>query len=118
MSNYNKNLYDKVYKHAIDSLVEVKYLYAEMFVGLILACYNRYPVKQEAIDACKDALIEQLYDGMDIEFEDEKLVKPRWLVIIKHDCGKYQIRYNPAELCSCAGQTPVSTINPVDKPKL
>ena len=96
----------------------------EVIASISLDTLTRYqpilkkldPEKREKMFAVLDSPL-SLNDKRK-EFEDEKLVKPRWLVIIKHDCGKYQIRYNPAELCSCAGQTPVSTINPVDKPKL
>lgn len=94
----------KAKKIALKELGDIKYMHADMVVGLLGAVvrYEGMSICQEVIDGMKDALIDYFFDGLDPEWENYgtyqwfENMSPDWFSLKPSDNPKYasQIQCN------------------------
>ena len=78
-------VYDKAYKIACENVKHLKHLYLEQLPGLVLTMpHYGFEISQDVIDACKNAIIDALNGGVEIEWENEsdwtfwEEINPSW----------------------------------------
>jgi len=98
------SLQTKAKKITLKELEGIKYMHADMVVGLLGAVvrYEGMSICQEVIDGMKDAIIDYFFDGCDPEWESYGIwqwfenMSPDWFTLKPND----NPRYAPQIQCS------------------